>query len=159
MQLKYSCPKCGYQVAFGTQFCGHCGNSLSWQQLTIPQPINQQTVNSQNQNSLNWFQRHANWTIVLVGFVAFVVYAMIVTLVNFNDLYVTNSSSPGSTMSPSSAHATPVVTSPSVWFQSTGNGNFTTPWNPTGKTGDGSFVTPWNLTGAKWKLKWVEGNN
>jgi hypothetical protein len=141
MQLMFSCPKCGYQVAFGTRFCGHCGNSLVWQLQTTPQPINQQTANSQNQNSLNWFQRHANWTIVLVGFAAFVVYATIVTLVN--EIYITNNSSPGSTISPSSAPAT-LVTSPSVWFQPTGNGNFTTPWNP---------------TGANWKLKWVQESN
>ncbi len=30
MQQIYSCPKCGYQVAFGARFCGHCGIQLDF---------------------------------------------------------------------------------------------------------------------------------
>ena len=80
MQQTFQCYRCGYQVAFGTRFCGHCGNSLSWQQQTTPQPIDQQPVNYQQQSpsfyqqpandhpqqGMNWFQRHLNWTYIIL---------------------------------------------------------------------------------------------
>jgi len=42
MQQWYNCPKCGLQVAFGTGFCGNCGNQLNW-------PAQQQQRNYQQQ--------------------------------------------------------------------------------------------------------------
>ncbi|MCX5998001.1 MAG: zinc-ribbon domain-containing protein [Chloroflexi bacterium] len=77
MQQTYSCPNCGYQVAFGTQFCGHCGNPLAWQQPIAPTTALSATINSQQQET-NWFQRHLNWTWVLaVFFVPLILFALI----------------------------------------------------------------------------------
>ena len=105
MQQTFSCPKCGFPVVLGSVFCGNCGNSLSWQQQTTPQPIYQQPVNYQSQSpsfyqkpandqpqqGMNWFQRHLNWTFVfstfpwcVLGIMTFFI-SMWISIVNINN--------------------------------------------------------------------------
>jgi ribosomal protein S27AE len=80
MHQTFSCPKCGSMVIFGSAFCGRCGNALSWQQQTTTQP------NYQQQNSMNWFQRHLNWTFVLSFFSMFVLASIIGLIVGIANL-------------------------------------------------------------------------
>jgi ABC-type dipeptide/oligopeptide/nickel transport system permease component len=77
MQQVFLCPKCGSVVIFGSAFCGRCGNALSWQQQPAIQPSYQKSINYQQQDDMNWFQRHLNWTFVL-GFFAMFVLAFII---------------------------------------------------------------------------------
>lgn len=89
MQQTFSCPKCGWQVAFGTQFCSHCSNSLSWQQQTTP-PIYQQPFNYQQQPDysqqlhykMNWFQNHLNWTYLLTWLLVPILLALLYMIVS-----------------------------------------------------------------------------
>jgi hypothetical protein len=36
MQQMYYCPRCSVPVAYGSRFCGYCGNQLYWQQQVPP---------------------------------------------------------------------------------------------------------------------------
>jgi len=67
MQQTFMCPQCRNHVTYGAAYCGQCGNMLSWQ----TPPVYRQPVYSQQEN-LNWFQRHINWTWLLVFTVRFV---------------------------------------------------------------------------------------
>ena len=83
MQQMYSCPNCNSPVAFGTRFCGNCGNQLTWQQQTPPPPIYQQPVNFQQQQyGRNGQQmkrkRGYTWLIVLCTIVVFIVLVSVI---------------------------------------------------------------------------------
>jgi len=77
MQQTFQCYRCGAQNYSGTLSCWHCGTTFTWQQQTPP--VYQQPVNYQQQSPLfhqqttdikqqekNWFQKHLNWTWIIV---------------------------------------------------------------------------------------------
>lgn len=71
MQQKYSCPKCGAQIAFGVKFCTSCGIPLNWptQQKMQPPPDYQQEQYGYGQERPK--QKSTNpW---LIGFITVIV--------------------------------------------------------------------------------------
>ena len=86
MQQTFQCYQCRAANYIGTQSCWNCGTIFTPQQMQPPvvyqQPVNYQQPHYQQQyptfyqqqqdyaqqpHGMNWFQRHINWTWVIVS--------------------------------------------------------------------------------------------
>lgn len=67
MKQGLSCPKCGSQNPSGYRFCGKCGAELAG---TVQRHV----------ATMNWFERHLNWTVVLGWLAAGIVASVAFTL-------------------------------------------------------------------------------